>query len=380
MKKQLLTTTALVAAGVFAVSGAALAKKPTLSVGGGIEQIFGVGENSGDFATANPRVGFDQFTDSEIHFNGAVTLDNGIKIKTRVELEGNTAGGDGGGDTIDENWMRISGSFGEIRLGSGDGAGQAMTTGYMGSYSTGVGQNLGFDTQEWVQRPAAAVGGAGVSTSTVHRVDLTSDGEHIGYYTPRVSGFQLGASYHPSQSEDLAGRTLTAAGDSEGWSLGVNYVTKMDGIGINVAAGYNEMNEAVSGISDPSVWGVATAVDFGGFRVSASWIEQDTQETEATGVTANAGIESLELGVRYMFGANAVSASYLSAEGQGSTLVGGGDESEILVIGYRRTLGPGVAFTLSAIFADFDDGLAGSAAVNSNDGQEIGRASCRERV
>ena len=153
MKKQLLTTTALVAAGVFAVSGAALAKKPTLSVGGGIEQIVGVGENSGDFATANPRVGFDQITDSEIHFNGAVTLDNGIKIKTRVELEGNTAGGDGGGDTIDENWMRISGSFGEIRLGSGDGAAQAMTTGYMGSYSTGVGQNLGFDTHSWVSKP-----------------------------------------------------------------------------------------------------------------------------------------------------------------------------------------------------------------------------------
>ena len=116
-------------------------------------QIFGTGFNSAAFEAAQlaagnaGRVGWDQHSDAEIHFNGSVTLDNGIKIRTRVELEGNSLpdagiggnvsnGGKAAGtaeDFIDENWMRISGSFGEIRLGSTDAAAQAMTTGYLGT-------------------------------------------------------------------------------------------------------------------------------------------------------------------------------------------------------------------------------------------------------
>lgn len=367
MKKQLLTSTALVAAGVLAFTGPALAQgKPTLTLGGSTEQIFGVGENEDDFDAANgARVGWDQISDTEIHFKGAVTLDNGIKIATRTELEGNSTGG---GDTIDENWMRISGSFGEVRMGSMDGAAQAMTTGYMGTYSTGVGQSVGFDTREWIQAPAAVTG-----ASTVHRVDLTSDGEAIGYYTPRFSGFQFGISYHPSSNEDNATRELKTAGDSEGWSLGVNYVGKFSGVGIGIAAGYNDMEESTVGQSDPEVWGVAARVDFQGFRVSASWIDQDSQETIATGVTAVPGVESLELGLRYSFGPNAVSIGYLSAEAQTAqvTAGGAGDESEVVMLAYRRTLGPGVNWTLSAIFAEFDNGALGAAANTSNEGEAL---------
>lgn len=364
MKKQLLTTTALVAAGVLTVSGAAHAQKPTLSLGGAMEQVFGVADNSDAFENRTATtavVGFDQKSDTEVHFNGSVTLDNGIKIRTRVELEG----GGLDGDTIDENWMRISGSFGEVRLGSTDGAAQAMTTGYMGTYSTGVGQNVGFDTRQWV--PA----GSGVTgASTIHRVDLTSDGEQIGYYTPRFAGFQLGVSYHPSRNEDVDTLELTSADDTDGWSLGANYVAKFSGVGVGIAVGYNEMDESTSGRSDPSVWGIAGRVDFAGFRVAASWIDQDSQETTSTGVTATPGVESLELGVRYSFGPNAVSASYLSAEAQ-SNVANSGDESEVLILAYRRTLGPGVTFSLSAIFADFDDAAAGADSSTSNDGQAL---------
>ena len=365
MKKQLLTTTALVAAGVLAISGPALAGKPKLSLGGSTEQIFGVGENSADFDGANgARVGWDQISDTEVHFKGSVKLDNGIKISTRTELEGNSTGG---GDTIDENWMRISGSFGEIRMGSMDGAAQAMVTGYMGSYANSVGQSLGFDTQEWIQRSAA-----NVSTSTVHRVDLTSDGEAVGYYTPRFSGLQVGVSYHPSSTEDNATRELKTA-DHEGWSIGVNYVGKFDGAKIGVAAGYNDMTESTVGTTDPEVWGFAAKVDVAGFRVAASYIDRSSQETTANNVTTVAGIESVELGASYFFGANAVSVSYLKAEGNATTAAGAGDgdESEVAVFAYRRNLGPGVSWSLSAIIADFEDGAAGAADSNSNSGEAL---------
>jgi predicted porin len=386
MKKQLLTSTALVAAGVMAVSGSALAQsKPTLTVGGSTEQIFGVGSNSDAFDAANgARVGWDQHSDAEIHFNGAVTLDNGIKIQTRIELEGNsntddTAGKDsnivngapgttGDGDFVDEHWMRISGSFGEIRLGSGDAAGMAMTTGYLGTWSTGVGQLHAFDIPDWISVPAT------VSASTVARVDLNSDAEHISYFTPRFSGFQAGISYVPSTEEDVNNqRALTAAGDTDGWSFGVNYVGKFSGVGIGIAAGYTTANESAVDRSDPETWGIGGRFDFQGFRVGLSWVDKKAQNN-AAGVTAagGQGQETFEAGIRYTFGPNAVSFTYQGAESDANT--GGaadGDETQAMTIAYRRTLGPGVFWRVTGMVADYDDGLAGAAAGNSNEGEAL---------
>jgi len=388
MKKQLLTTTALVAAGVLTVSGAALAGKPKLTVGGSTEQIIGVGSNSDAHDAVNgQRVGFDQQSDGEIHFNGSVTLDNGIKIRTRVELESNSAdttagrnsnvingapgtasngAGAGSADYIDEHWMRISGSFGEIRLGSGDAAGQAMTTGYLGTWSTGVGQLLAFDTTDWISRPAATA-----SAGTVGRVDLSSDSEQISYYTPRFAGFQLGMSYIPSAREDVNNqRELAAGADRDGWSMGANFVKKFGGVGVGVSAGYATNDESTANRSDDSIWGIGARIDFSGFRIGMSFVDNDSQETN--GVTVSAGVETFEAGVRYMFGPNAVSLTHLSAETTASSnAAGAGDETTVTALAFRRTLGPGVSWKVTAMFADFENGTAGAAEGTSNNGEAL---------
>lgn len=377
MKKQLLTTTALVAAGVLTVSGAALAQKPTLSLGGSTEQIFGVGQNDDAFdAASGNRIGFDQQSDTEVHFNGSVTLDNGIKIRTRVELEGNSnvAAGSSNGtngaaaagnmDDIDENWMRISGSFGEVRLGSGDAAAQAMTTGYLGTWAAGVGQNFAFDTADWVSNPGT------VSVSNVARVDASSDAEHVSYFTPRFAGFQAGISYIPSAREDVNNqRELTAGADNDGWSLGLNFDRKFGGVGVGIAAGYATANESTANLDDPEIWGLAGRVDFAGFRVALSWVESEDQGTALN--TAANGQETFEAGLRYTFGPNAVSAQYQHAEANSRAAARNGDEAETFWLAYRRTLGPGVFWKVSAIFADFDNAAAGAAAGTSNDGQAL---------
>jgi len=394
MKKQLLTTTALVAAGVLTVSGAALADAPKLTLGGSTEQIFGVGNNDDAFDAASGfnRTGFDQHSDGEVHFNGAVTLDNGIKIRTRVELESNsdntavagtTANGINGApaagntDYIDEHWMRISGSFGEVRLGSGDPAGMAMTTGFLGTWSTNVALNMAFDSNDWVSKP----GTVGPAAMLVNRVDLSSDAEHISYFTPRFAGFQAGISYVPSAQEDVNNqRASTLVADSEGWSLGLNYVGKFGGVGVGVAAGYAIMNEVATvaggtaGVKDPEVWGVGARVDFAGFRVAISWVDKNDQSTLVGGVPVaggGAGQEAFEIGLRYTFGPNAVSIAHMSVETDSAVLAANGDESKSTFISYRRTLGPGVSWQAAAIFADHDDGAPGALAGASNDGEAL---------
>ena len=381
MKKQLLTSTALVAAGMLAVSGPALAQgKPKLTLGGSTEQIFGVGSNSDAFDAANGgRVGFDQHSDTEIHFKGSVTLDNGIKIVTRTELEGesidtgagkssNHANGRGNGtDFIDETWMRISGSFGEVRAGSGDPAAMAMTTGYLGAWSTNVGQNHAFDVGDWVTKPGT------VSASTVGRVDITSDAEHVSYFTPRFSGFQAGISYIPSTEEDVNNqRALTGAGDTDGWSFGVNYVGKFEGVGVGAAAGYVMTNESNADRDDDSAWGVGLRVDFQGFRVGLSWVVDDEQGSKTSNKTKAHGQETFEAGVRYAFGPNALSLSYLNAATTASSgHAADGDEIQLFTVAYRRTLGPGVFWKVTGFSVDYDDAAKAAKPYDSNDGEAL---------
>ena len=155
MKKQLMTTTALVAAGVLATVGAAQAK-PKMVVGGYFEAGIGAADNEEQLGS---RVAVDVFQDSEVFFKGSVKLDNGIKIRTRVELEaqtgkGTTSGANNSNDIVDEAYMSISGKFGEIRVGSEDNAAHLMVTRRQGSWGTNVGQNTSFDVSNWVETPS----------------------------------------------------------------------------------------------------------------------------------------------------------------------------------------------------------------------------------
>ena len=142
MKKQLLAGTAFVAAAML-VAGGAMAQdkmkkkmmKPSISVNGSYEGIVGgiLDEDLGAGAQDTPAL--DTRTDAEIHFNGRATLDSGMKIHARVELEGmdEHAGArpDKGfaQDPIDEYFIAVSGSFGQIVLGGTGGAPVRMLTG-----------------------------------------------------------------------------------------------------------------------------------------------------------------------------------------------------------------------------------------------------------
>ncbi|CAN0255570.1 unnamed protein product, partial [Discosporangium mesarthrocarpum] len=329
-------------------------------------------------AAAGQRGGFDVQSDAEIHFTGAVTLDNGIKIRTRIELEGNSnvAAGSSNGtngaaaagnfDDIDENWIRISGAFGEVRLGSGDAAAQAMTTGYLGSWATNVGINQAFETSDWVTRPTSLAG------SFVNRIDASSDAEHISYFTPRYAGFQAGLSYVPSRREDVNNqRELTAGQDSEGWSFGLNFDRPIRGVGVGIAAGYAYMNESTAGaINDSIVRGIAGRLDFRQFRVAVSWVDKVNQ-TATLGPFAGAGSEALEVGLRYTFGANAVSISHIRVQSDSRNATANDDKLMSTFLAYRRLLGTGVSWKIAAMFVDYEDGTPNVAGASSNDGHAV---------
>ena len=384
MKKQLMTTTALVAAGMLAASGAALAQKkaskPKLVLGGYMEGILGVADNTDSITDG--RVFLDVQPDAEVFFKGTMTLDNGIKIRTRVELEGQTGAGnqnqsrstsDGATvalksvnvstDIIDEAYINISGGFGAVRIGSDDNAAHLMVTPYSGSWATNAGQNLNFDVADWVETPG------GHSASTVARLSLgDADNEKVTYFTPRIEGLQVGASYMPNinpSREGGIGSPETRVGFfHEGWAIAANFNRKFDNVGIGMAAGYATANPGVANHSDPEGFHVGARVTVGAFRIAYGFRREWNLSSETA--TNNSGDESHDFGVRYKAGKNNFSLGYMHAEDKNARAVPGEDETDIFMASYRRDLGPGVQYRLNFMYGDYEGENVGSA--DDNDG------------
>ena len=344
MKKQLLASTALAAVGALALSGAAAAQdkktmKPSLSVGGFWEANVGVADNDVD---GQDGVGVQQ--DVEVIFKGKAPLDNGITVSTTVELEGN-----GGSDTIDETKVFVSGDFGQIQIGALDEAGYEMTFGYHGSVSTGTGnQTLEFDVGDWV--PVSK--GLGALGAASGRVNISSDNDTVAYYTPRFNGFQMGVSYSRSGGEDTKQLHSTATTqDDKGNDVytqtdivaaAVNYNQKHGSTKVGAALGYVTADEPNPDKDDPQRWGGGLWVDFSGVKVGVGYVRHNE-------VTKGDELDRWDVGGRYSWGPNAVSLGYIHLEKMEQETAAGR-------LSYSRSLGPGVWWSLDALWAEYENG------------------------
>src|SRR5262244_3484027 len=112
MKKALLGTTALIAAG-FVVGDAYAAQGVKLSLGGRYMGAAGVQAIDDFSATPDPSDQLREYVfkqDVRVYFLGETTLDNGLTVGARVSLRGQTDSK----DQIHDVYAYFSGGFGEI--------------------------------------------------------------------------------------------------------------------------------------------------------------------------------------------------------------------------------------------------------------------------
>ena len=116
MKKQLLGTTTLVAAGLLMGQGAFAAEPMSLAIGGYSQSAYSYATNSdgtpGAFHDSTISI------EGEIQFTATTELDNGLQIRARIEYEGHNQGG--GGAIVDERYVRLWGGFGWLEMGMED--------------------------------------------------------------------------------------------------------------------------------------------------------------------------------------------------------------------------------------------------------------------
>ncbi len=353
MKKHLLSGTALVAAAMLASGGALAADKKmmksSISVGGYHNVIVGgfldeAKEAAGKDNTSDTSA-LDVRTNGEIHFNGSATLDNGLKIASRVELEGQSAHATA--DPIDHYFLSVSGSFGQIVIGGTPGA-AAMIGGYSGT-GVGIGAHLHFDN--WV-------GNAGKANTYITVGDV--DSEKITYVSPAFGGFQVGGSYSPEISEGTGNARVDAdTAMHDGLEGMARYSGKFGDVGFGVGASMRTVQAANKDATsmDQSRWSIGGYVDFGGgFRVAAAHMRNEDDNKAANGQTTDAGI-------RFVQGSNKFALMGVMAELDNSA------DTRTTVIGsYARTLGPGVAAHADVVWSESESAKADDGSQDTYDG------------
>ena len=341
MKKILLGSTAIVAAGMIAsVPSADAASKMKLGVGGYMEQWFGF--TSGDDGVAQDYSGFDIKSDAEIHFKGKTKLDNGITVGVNVQLEASQ-----NGDQIDEAYMEVSGGFGKIIIGDENSAQYKM---HYAPSDYGIGMNSG-DVTVW-NKPVEGSNGKSINMGSHYRSpfgatyvepDAVNDSTKLSYFTPRMSGFQLGVSYSPNAKEDSNGLVNRDENPTDYVMVGLNFVQKMGGMNVGISGGYGTVTDAKIGGTESEATNFGIKLGMSGVSAGVSYA--NFSDTGAN----NKDQEGINAGVAYSSGPMGISLAYYHGEKDGNNgspalSLEGEAERDVIHLSAKYAMGPGVTF------------------------------------
>jgi hypothetical protein len=359
MKKFLLGTTGLVGAAVLFASAASAAETPKVTVGGFLD--FQAGVASDDLDGAQRGYGFRN--DTEVNINVDGKSDSGLGYGAAIDLEADvTADADGQGLNASRTYVYLDGNWGRFELGSNNGAGEALKVD-----ASNIARGSGGIHGGWwyfANHPGAAyITSAALpldhGSTSVAGGETTDNINKITYYSPRMSGFQLGLSYAPDGTD--RGQTVTrtdsaAGGVGDIFDVGVNYENQWDAVSLAAAVTAEFGDSDVSTTEDLSAWNAGLALGYAGFHLAGSYGDWD-DSLLASGADAN----YWTLGAGYDFGAFGASVTYLDSE---IDVAGGSDEFNNLAIGADYELAPGLTPYVELSLYEFDAPVGGT----DNDG------------
>ncbi|AWZ02605.1 MAG: porin [Rhodobiaceae bacterium] len=358
MKKTLLGTTALVSAGL--VAGPALASDPlTVTVSGSVvtgfyfvdmDTVGGVDADDTKVAVVARNV--------DIVASG--TLDNGLvagaALKVQLGDDEGNALNTGDDATFSEVYTFLEGGFGRVELGATDGA--AFKMHYTSPWFV---PGNGVDSPNIYNMNN---GGVTFSSRTSTFSLLAEDDNKISYFTPRLAGFQLGASFTPDvgANDPVAngfGLSATNSAVEDVFEVALNYAGEFGGVSIGADVFYVTGEAPGAGATgDPTEQGVGASLGWGGFTLGGAYtqVEDIAARTQATVLTGNES-DTWTVGLAYGTGPWTVGAAYFESETENTAGVNVGENS-FLQVGGGYSLGAGVDVGLDVQFIEDQRGAA----------------------
>jgi outer membrane protein OmpU len=350
MKKYLVASTALISAMLAMPAQAEL----NLDLGG---HFRGYGAFT-DVDAAGTQ-DFELRRDTEIHFTGEATSDNGLTVGVHYEAMV-------GGELItDEAYAYFAGNWGRFNLGSEDGAAYLLQVAAPSGDSNVDGLRTNIQTVDATGLASIAVGSAGVGAGTytgglsdefaTNQAGLgarTLDYDHadfqdtdrLTYLTPKFSGFQGGVSYAPQSGQRLTGNGNAATATDAGtefenlWEAAARWDGEFEGFGLSAGAGYSTAEAAGAATVDGDVntWNAGLNVAFQGFSVGGAYLDTTAEDTGG-----DIEGDTWVVGAAWDNGPYHVGVSYLDQDVDNA---GADIETDRWAVGAGYTYGPGMSF------------------------------------
>ena len=334
MKKVLLAGTALLG---LALTSAPAAAELNLDLGG---HFRGYGVYAKDDAVGAGERHFDLRRDTEIHFTGEATSDNGLTVGVHYELA--LAGSTANTVQTDEAYAYFAGNWGRVNFGKEDGA----------AYLLQVAAPSADSNVDGLRTQIQGIDGAPATTVALDYDHADFRGsQRITFLTPKYSGFQAGLSYAPDNSDIAGGSGVGAIGgigvDTAGsyenlLEAGVRWDGEFEGFGLSAGAGYSTADEQVASESIDT-WNAGLNVAFQGFSVGAAYLTTDDE-----GATDE--VDTWVLGAAWDNGPYHVGASYLDRSTDDATIA----DADRWTLGAGYTYGPGMSFRGAVAMGEVD--------------------------
>ncbi|UEM03813.1 porin [Skermanella rosea] len=353
MRKLLLATTATAAVCAFAAQAQA---QVTVTLGGYTEFFAATFDDD----TGSDRTSREFQLETEIVVKADGKADNGLLYGTKIELQNSTPNG-GTGVGTDEASVYLGGTWGRLELGDFDGASDTLKI-----YAPVIGvEQIDGDYPDF----------AGGQPNFGMHIPNSGDSTKIMYLTPRIAGFQGGASYTPeadNQAQSVVALKTVSTYKDVG-EFGINYTGEFSGLGVALGATLTTASSGTtSGVEDFTAWNLGAQFTFGGFAFGGGYVDAGDFLLPTTGAIDD-DQTAWHVGGSYTVGPVAVAASYLNAQGYTGAYGGTTDYSDdyqAFSVGATYALAPGMILETEVTFFEDDvlTGTRGATVKGSNDG------------
>jgi hypothetical protein len=402
MKKTLLLTTALV--GSMALAQAAMAQeapaetKPaaekspiTVTLGGSAEFTAGIVDDgditksTGDSTRAQAA---DTDVDAILYADGKT--DSGLTYGAQIQILKNDNDPEDGDD---QQFAYLGGDWGKVEAGDADGAADKLaiyapsdfgTGGVAGKYYQYLNSGTIFDGTSGYTSIAAG--------NKRYKAFDSETASKLSYYTPRVAGFQIGASYAPDGAgqgnrDDRVGDdgdldSLYSQATNKAFEnyveVGANYEGNFDDVGFALGGSYvyagskGDFNN--SKVEDLNAYQAGASVNYMGFTLGGGYVWQgESGITEST--TNKQDSTGYNFGLQYETGPFIVGANALFAENQGYS--NKDNQLDVYSVGATYIVAPGLSTFVEGTFVPanegsyYDSDIDDAANYDSNSGSAI---------
>ena len=150
--------------------------------------------------------------------------------------------------------------------------------------------------------------------------DGVEDATKLSYYSPRISGLQLGTSYAPNSANigvtKQVMRDVNPTSIKDIFSLGANYSEDFDNLGVEISA-TAEKGKVKNSHADLSAYDLGTSLSYFGFTIGGSYGSWGSSLQPTSGSYTNQGGATYNtFGIAYEFGPVSASVTSLKSSFQ----------------------------------------------------------------